>query len=278
MASWITAALAAAMLLAGSASAQSRADAMERGFRHMYNLDFPAAHLDFDDWERQHPGSPMAPVGHAAGVLFAEFHRLGTLQAELFADDDAFDRRRKLDPDENARKSFEAHATLAGQRAEQRLAGNPFDKEALFALTLVHGLRADYAALLDKSNFAALRHTRRANAYAARLIAIDPDFVDAYFATGISQYLVGSMAAPVRWLARLGGVPGDSQRGIEHMKKVADHGRLLAPFARLMLAVAHLRQKDRATAGTLLAALAAEFPRNPLYARELQRISSGGSQ
>ncbi len=52
----------------------------------------------------------------------------------------------------------------------------------------------------------------------------------------------------------------------------AAHGRYLAPFARLLLAVAALRSHDRTTARTLLAGLSREFPNNLLYGRELARI------
>jgi hypothetical protein len=52
----------------------------------------------------------------------------------------------------------------------------------------------------------------------------------------------------------------------------AEKGYYLAPFARLLLAVAALRDKDSGTAKTLLAGLANQFPRNQLYVKELARI------
>jgi len=49
-------------------------------------------------------------------------------------------------------------------------------------------------------------------------------------------------------------------------------GTLAGPIARLLLAVAALRDNDKTTAHTLLTSLAQEFPRNPLYSGELPRI------
>jgi hypothetical protein len=49
----------------------------------------------------------------------------------------------------------------------------------------------------------------------------------------------------------------------------AAHGDLLAPFARLLLAVAALRDKDNAKACSLLTGLSVHYPRNPLYRHEL---------
>jgi len=64
----------------------------------------------------------------------------------------------------------------------------------------------------------------------------------------------------------------DKEEGVQRLRLTADKGHYLAPFARLLLAVAALRDKDRQTARSLLASLAMEFPQNQLYARELARI------
>jgi hypothetical protein len=53
----------------------------------------------------------------------------------------------------------------------------------------------------------------------------------------------------------------------------AEKGRYLGPFARLLLAVAALRDNDRASARALLAGLSQAFPRNHLYSEELAKIS-----
>jgi hypothetical protein len=76
----------------------------------------------------------------------------------------------------------------------------------------------------------------------------------------------------VRWFLHLGGAETDMHVGVERLKLTAAHGRYLAPFARLLLAVAALRDHDRATARSLLAGLSREFPANQLYGRELARI------
>jgi len=59
---------------------------------------------------------------------------------------------------------------------------------------------------------------------------------------------------------------------LKQLQIVAEKGRYLAPFARLLLAVAALRDKDVQTAKTLLAGLATEFPQNRLYEKELARL------
>ena len=54
----------------------------------------------------------------------------------------------------------------------------------------------------------------------------------------------------------------------------ADHGHYLGPFARILLAIAYVRDKDNARARGVLAALRDEFPNNPLFAREIARLDA----
>ena len=128
-------------------------------------------------------------------------------------------------------------------------------------MTLSSGLQADYAALIEKRNIASLRYTREADDWADRLLAVDPKCYDARVATGFSKYIIGSMAAPLRWVLRMGGVSGDKKQGIVELQMTADHGRYLGPFARILLAIAYVRDKDNARAREVLAICATSSPR-----------------
>jgi hypothetical protein len=76
----------------------------------------------------------------------------------------------------------------------------------------------------------------------------------------------------VRWFLRLGGAQTAKQEGLDRLRLTAEKGHYLAPYARLLLAVAAVRDHDRGAAKSLLAGLAEEFPHNPLYLKELARI------
>jgi hypothetical protein len=248
---------------------------LDHGFQLLYSLDFDAAHGIFAQWEQNNPDDPMGPTCDAAGLLFSEFHRLGVLEAQFFEDDKKFESRQKLSPDPVIRARFDAEIQKAQTLARNQLAKNPKNRDALFALTLTNGLEADYAALIDKRNVASLRYTKEANAWGQQTLTVDPECYDAHIAGGISKYLVGSMAAPVRWLVRLGGVSGDKDAGIKELKLVADHGHYLAPFANILLAIAYVRDHDKSHARELLASLRTEFPSNPLFGQEIARLDSG---
>jgi hypothetical protein len=248
--------------------------ALDRGFAGLYNLDFDGAQKDFGAWETEHPDDPVGPVSEAAGILFSEFDRLGVLESQFYENDDAFTDRPKLSADPRLRDHFHEAIQRAENLAHSRLAQDARDPDALFALTLSSGLQADYAALIEKKNLSSLHFTKEASARAQQLLAVCPDCYDALLATGFSKYIIGSMAAPVRWILRMGGLPADKQGGIADLQITAKHGHYLAPFARILLAMAYVREKDKPHAVELLAGLGREFPNNPLFPREIARLQA----
>ena len=248
--------------------------ALDRGFSGLYNLDFAGAEKDFVSWQNLHPDDPVGPVSEAAGFLFSEFNRLGVLEAQFYENDSAFTGRPKLSPDPGVRQAFQNAIGRAESLSHTRLAKDPKDRDALFAMTLSSGLQADYAALIEKRNMASLHFTKQASVWAQQLLAICHDCYDALLATGMSKYVIGSMAAPVRWVLRMGGLPSDKQGGIADLQTTADHGHYLAPFARILLSIAYVREKDKTRAIQLLAGLQKEFPRNSLFAREIAHLQA----
>ena len=253
-------------------SSSATASALDRGFSGLYNLDFVGAQRDFGAWQRMHPDDPVGPVSEAAGFLFSEFDRLGVLESQFYENDEAFAGRSKLTPDPVLRRHFEAAIGRAEDLSHARLVKDPKDRDALFAMTLSSGLQADYAALIEKRNLASLHFTKEASASAKQLLAVCHDCYDALLATGFSKYIIGSMAAPVRWILRIGGLSSDKQGGIADLQTTADHGRYLAPFARILLSIAYVREKDKSRALHLLTGLRNEFPANTLFSREIAHL------
>ena len=245
---------------------------LETGFHQMYDLQFVEAHKTFHEWELLNPRDPMAPSADAAAYLFAEFDRLGVLQSELFVNDEKFKKSSQLTPDPVARRQFENALLQSDQLADAILANSPNDSNALFAKTMNLGLRSDYVGLIEKRYLASLSYMKSAGTLSDKLLATDPTRYDAYLATGVENYMLGLNAAPVRWLLRIYGARADKEQGIAKLKLTAEKGHFLLPFARLLLAVAALRDKDKNRARELLSGLAHEFPDNGVYARELSLL------
>ncbi len=238
----------------------------------MYNLDFAGAHATFHEYQQANASDPLGYVSDAAAYLFSEFERLHVLESDLFVDDNHFSSRRKLIPDPSIKAELDSRLAKGEALADNELAKNPHDANALFAKVMANGLRGDYAALIEKHNVVSLGYIKTSRELAQRLLAIDPTRYDAYLSLGAENYLLGVNPAPIRWVLKLSGAQTDKQQGIEQLRIVAEKGHYLAPFARLLLAVAALRDKDTHTAKTLLAGLATEFPDNKLYSKELLRI------
>src|SRR5947208_6808592 len=149
------------------------------------------------------------------------------------------------------------------------------DVNALFVKTLTRGLRADYAALVNKQNLAALNYTKQGRSYAEKLLSVDPNAFDAYLGSGVENYLLSLKPTPLRVLLRFTGARIDREKGLEELRMTALHGYYLEPFAKLLLAVAALRDKKPEQAADILRELHDRFPHNELYSRELDRISPG---
>jgi len=267
-----------ALLTIPQAFADLPSAGLDRGFRHLYDLDFSGGQREFESWEKLNPDNPMGPASEAAGILFSEFDRLGVLEAQFYVEDSVFAARKKYEADPGQRVRFDRQLSRAEDLAKSRLSRDSRDRDALLAMTLAAGLRSDYAALIEKRNLASLHYAKEATAWAQQLLAADPGCYDAHLAGGISRYIIGSMAAPVRWFLRLGGVSGDKADGIAELQKTAAKGQLLAPFARILLAIAYVREKDLPHARELLLGLQRDFPNNALFGRELARLDKSGKR
>ena len=261
------------MLVTGTGLAATPVDAIELGFRQMYNLDFPAAHRTFGDWKAAHPADPLGYVSDAAAHLFGEFDRMKVLQSEFFVHDESFTKPKALMPDPMAKAAFLRELSAGERLAKEAMAkssGN--DLNAMFAWVLTFGLRADYYGLIEKKYLSSVGYMKTGRLAAEKLLALDPKCSDAYVAIGVEPYILSSKPMPVRWILRMTGSNTDHDDGIRKVRLAAESGRYLKPFARLLLAVAALRDKDISTAAQILEDLSKQFPMNKLYTEELARL------
>src|SRR5262249_10313028 len=147
-------------------------------------------------------------------------------------------------PDPEVKFVFETELAQADDLADRILAESRNDSNALFARVLADGLRGNYEALIEKRKGRALDFLKSSRSTAERLIRIDPTYHDAYLAVGIENYILSLRSAPTRWVLRLTGAQTDKNRGIDNLKITAKSGRYLGPYARLLLAIAALRDHD----------------------------------
>jgi hypothetical protein len=248
-------------------------DQLDQGYRAMYNLDFDSAHKAFHEWEGSQPEDPFGPASDAAAYLFFEFERMKVLRSEFFAEDKSFFALRKPKPDPELKKDFENALGRSQRLSEEMLKRGKTPERAMFASVVCTALHADYLALIEKDNWQALNEVKDARNKAEALVAKYPEYKDAYLAVGVENYILSQKAAPVRIFLRMTGAQTDKDVGVQKLRIVAEQGHYLKPYAKILLAIAALRDKNRTLALRLMTELAAEFPGNDLFKQEITKLS-----
>ncbi len=248
---------------------------IDDAFTRMYNTDFSGAHAQIDRFIAAEPADPFGYAVRASAYLFSELDRLGILESEFFADDKRIVAKKSLKPDPAVRDKFFEAVNDAQTRSATVLASNARDQNALFAMAVTQGVLMDYTALVEKHQLSSLAPARRSDSYAQQLLKLNPQFYDAYLTTGLSEYLLGSLPFYMRWFVHFDGVSGSKATGMDNLRLVARSGHYLRPFAKILLAICYLREKEPRETQKLLAELSAAFPANTLLKRELAKVSDG---
>ena len=247
---------------------------IDAAVQQMYNFDFQASHEILNQCIAAHPQDPLPYAFRAAADLFYEMDRLGILESEFLVDDKRITAKKKLHPDPAVRAQFYEALDDTASRAEAALRANPDDRSALFAMCIGQGVAMDYMALVEKRQFSSLSPARRSNSYAQRLLKLDPKYYDAYLTTGFSEYILGSLPFIIRWFVHFDNVSGSKERGVEDVRLVAREGHYFKPFAKILLGIADLREKKPQEARDLLVDLAHDYPDNPLFRKELAKVTA----
>jgi len=239
----------------------------------MYSFDFQGAHTALNGYIENNPEEPIGYAVRSSAYLFSELDRLSILESQFFADDKRIAEKKKLKPAPLVRAQLFKAIDDAQSRAQVRLAADPNDQDALFAMCITAGVQTDYTALIEKKQIGSLSLVKKGAAYAQRLLKLNPNFYDAYLTTGMTEYVLGSLPFFVRWFVKVDNINGNKEQGIKTVELVAQKGHYLKPFAKILLAMAHLREKRPRAAELILAELVNDYPENPLFKKELAQLS-----
>jgi hypothetical protein len=254
-------------------AAEQPTPTLDVALHQLYSFDFTSAQATIDQLVAAAPQDPVPYSFRAAGYVFYELHRMGILEGEFFSNDDwAYDHSKKT-PDPQVRARLLQALNDTGARGQVALKSDPNDKNALFALCVAQGVTADYMALIEKKQFGSLSPTKRGNSYAQQLLRLDPKYYDAYVTAGFSEYVVGSLPFFVRWFVHWDGINGSKELGKQHLETAAREGHYLKPFAKILLAIAAVREKRVPDAQKIMADLTRDYPTNPLFRKELAKLN-----
>jgi tetratricopeptide (TPR) repeat protein len=267
------------LLLVAVCAPLTAAPSIDPGYEHFYNNEFDQALLYFEDQLKAHSDDPELYNHVAQTLLYREMLRDGALESQLVTGNNPFLRRPKMEISTADQNLFHSYVSKSIELSQERLAKNPRDIDALYALSVAHGLKSNYLFLVKKSWLDALREATDARKVSQTILQIDPKELDAYLIIGLNHYIVGSLPFYMRALGFIGGFSGDRTGGIRDLELVREHGRRNRYDAEILLAAIYRREKDPQKAIPLLEDLASTFPRNYLFRLEqIQMYSDAGDK
>ena len=238
-------------------------DLRAKGYEALFSLDYETATQTFEEMTRSFPDHPAGPQCLAATLWLQELNRSRHRQAALYSTESFSDGEEKVDP--RVREQFLRWTRTATQLGEARLRTNPRDVEALYFLGVTDGLKAVFAAGVERRFRAALNDSSRAVDRHREVLKIDRSFHDAELSIGLHDFVVGSLPLPIKMLASIAGVRGSKKRGVETLERVARDGQWARVSARLLLIDIYKRERRWTEALAAARELGERYPRNYLF-------------
>jgi len=243
------------------------------GFQHFYNLEYDEALAAFEKEAAKDPSSPDLQNHIAQAVIFREMFRSGALESGLVTGGtNSFLKRPKMNLNAADQEQFSKALDRAMELANARIAKDPKDTRALYALGVSYGMRANYNAVVRKAWLDALHDVQAARKLHGQVVAIDPGYVDARLIEGLHDYIIGSLPLGWKFLGGIAGFHGDRARGIRTLKLVTEQGTVDRIDAGMLLAGIYRREKKPAEAIPVLNSLIPRAPRNFLLRMELAEM------
>ena len=241
---------------------------VREAYDHFYNLDFPGAVDRFQRFQQQHPGDPQATALLLNAEIFNELYRLDLLDTTFYANDGFLTGRHATQEDPKARDRIFALADEAVREADWRVSKNPNDIDALFARGWVRSLRCAYMAMVERAFGTGFRLATKARDDEARVLQLDPDYVDAKLVVGVYEYVVGALPWPFKFLIGFTGVTGSKNKGLELLYDDANRGVITSAESRTVIALFLRREGRYKEAIQVVRTLKAQFPHNYLFCLE----------
>jgi hypothetical protein len=237
-------------------------------FKDFYNLDYLSAVDLFGRYHAAHPGDPQATAYLLNALIFQELYHEDLLDTTFYANDGFLTGRHAVAEDVKKRDQIFALADEAVQQADWRLSQNPNDVNALFARAWVRSLRCTYVAMVERAFGAGFRLATKARDDAARVLELDPNYVDAKLITGVYEYVVGALPWPFKLMIGFAGITGSKATGLEMLRDDGELGVLTSVDARTAIALFLRREAKYSQAIEVVEQLKNEYPHDFLFCLE----------
>ncbi|MBI3404816.1 MAG: tetratricopeptide repeat protein [Acidobacteria bacterium] len=250
-------------------AAETPAGHADAAYQHFYNLELEDAIAEYKKAIALEPENPLHYYGLADAYLFTHLLKAGKLDTRLYSSTNEFLTAEKIDPDVASVKAMWEALNRARAICTKRIAANPRDADAHYALGLTYAVEANYDFNLTRQYYDALKVGSKAKEHHQKVLEIQPDNHDANLLVGVHEYAVGSIPGSVRWLAYLAGYTGSKEHGVLLIQDAMQHGKRTSPAALTVLALIYSREKMFIYSRQMLEHLTRFFPRNFLYEMEI---------
>jgi tetratricopeptide (TPR) repeat protein len=241
---------------------------VREAFEHYYNLDYPGAIERFERVKTAHPGDPMATALLMDAVVFQELYQHDLLDTTFYANDGFLTGRHAIQEDPKTRDRILGLGDEAIREADWRINKNPNDVDALYARAWVRALECTYLAMVQRGFGAGFHLAIKAKDDDARVLELDPDYVDAKLVVGVYEYVVGALPWPFKLLIGFAGITGSKTKGLEMLNDAGRRGVITSVEARTAIALFLRREARYKEAIQVIRGLKREYPHDFLFCLE----------
>jgi Tfp pilus assembly protein PilF len=238
---------------------------VREAFVHFYDLDYKGAVERFQRFLTQHPGDPQATALLLNAEIFQELYRLDLLDTTFYANDGFLSGKHATQEDPATRDRIFALADEVVREADWRVGKNDHDVDALFARGWARSLKCAYMAMVERGFSSGFRLATKAKDDEARVLQLDPDYVDAKLVVGVYEYVVGALPWPFKLVIGFAGVTGSKSRGLEMLYDDGNRGVITSVEARTVIALFLRREGKYKEAIEVIRGLKSQYPHNYLF-------------
>jgi hypothetical protein len=245
----------------------------DEGNRAVYNLDYAGARDKFQQMTKMMPDHPAGYVYLANNLWLETLNKSRRLSTSLYSGTSFYIQKSESDTSDKERdREFERLVSRAMTLATGSLQKNPADAEALYYQASALGLRAGYTATVGRSFRRAIGDANKSIQLENKVLKLDAAYYDAYLSIGLYEYVVDSLPFGWRVLARLAGLKGSKDRGIQELESVVQKGKYASDDARVLLIGLYTRERKPERALEILDYLSKKYQRNYLFGVERGRL------
>jgi hypothetical protein len=250
-------------------SSPMQADPMVReAYRYFYDLDYPSCIAQLEKVQAAHPGDPGATVLLLEARVFEELYRQDLLDTTFYANDGFLTGKHPTPEDTGVRDRIFALEEEVEHEAGTRLAKNARDVDALYARGWARSLRSSYMAMVERTFRASFHLALEAHSDEAKVLEIDPGYVDAKLVVGTYQYVIGALPWGFKLLFGFAGITGSKNKGMEMLRDDFARGPMTSVEAGTVMTLFLRREGKYKEAIGVVRSLKAQVPHDFLFCLE----------